>query len=104
MSHGSTKDKSMSTSVAIQVGTAEWRDSIAKRIHSRTWGRIDRLQVESTANRIVIHGAAQSYYDKQLAIQAVLDLLGGATEMEFSLDIWVYDNRQQHAITSHQEL
>jgi hypothetical protein len=75
---------------------AEWLDSIERRIHKRTWGRIDQLQVADTGNGIVVRGLASSFYDKQLAIQAVLEWLGGQSTTDFSLDIAVREKRRRH--------
>jgi hypothetical protein len=94
------QDEIMSATIAAAC-SAERLDAIAQRIRSRTWGRIERLEVEATASGIVVRGSAQSYYDKQLAIQALLDLLGGTQATPFSLNIHVSDKQQRRVITNY---
>jgi hypothetical protein len=59
--------------------------SIEGQILKRTWGRVHHLRVEENADRLTIRGSAPSYYVKQLAIQAVLDVLGP----EAAPHVWV---------------
>lgn len=79
-----------------QSTPAEWLDSIERRIHKKTWGRIDQLQVADTGNGIIVRGLASSFYDKQLAIQAVLEWFDGKSTADFSLDIAVRERRHRH--------
>ena len=63
--------------------------TIEQHVDLRTWRRIHRLRVEVTDGRVVIHGHASSYYIKQLALLAVLEVLGSPTTTEAVLDIRV---------------
>jgi hypothetical protein len=51
------------------------QQTIERQIAERTWGRVHRLQVEVTEGRVSVRGYTSRYYDKQLAIQAVLEIL-----------------------------
>ena len=51
----------------------ELRGSIARRVESRTHGRIRDLQVVVSPPTIVLRGRAPSYYTKQLAFHGALD-------------------------------
>ncbi len=53
----------------------ELQQRIERQILQRTWGRIHQLRVEAGPDRAVIHGYTSSYYAKQLAIQAVREVL-----------------------------
>lgn len=46
---------------------------VERRINSKTLGRIQGLEVESTGDGIVLHGLTTTYYAKQLAAQIVLE-------------------------------
>jgi hypothetical protein len=59
------------------------------RIAQRTWGRIRRLRVEVTADRVIVHGYAQLYYIKQLALQEVLEALRPVEARTVEIDIEV---------------
>lgn len=52
--------------------------TIERRISERTWGRIHHLRVEVTPERVIVRGAAASYYLKQLAVAAVSETLAMA--------------------------
>jgi hypothetical protein len=54
---------------------AELEQRLERQILQRTWGRIHQLRVEARPDRAVIHGYTSSYYAKQLAIQAVREVL-----------------------------
>jgi hypothetical protein len=63
--------------------------AVEDEIRRRTWGRVQRLRVDAADGRVVVRGAALSYYVKQLAIQAVLDALGPAGAAVAALEIEV---------------
>lgn len=44
-------------------------------IELRTGGRIHRLRVEGADGRFLVHGHTGSYYVRQLAVAAVMDVL-----------------------------
>lgn len=48
---------------------------LRQRIVERTGGRIERLQVKVSAERILIAGRAANYHLKQLVIQAAFDII-----------------------------
>ena len=77
----------MQTADAVTLG-AELRQTIERQIAQRTWGRVHRLALEDTENRLVVRGYTCSYYVKQLAIQAILEVVG-AEMKEVQVDIEV---------------
>lgn len=50
-------------------------DRLVEHIVRRAGGRIDGVRVEMIGERIVVHGRAESFYGRQLAQAAVLELL-----------------------------
>jgi len=48
--------------------------TLGRQIHLRTEGRIRPLSIDVRPDRIVVAGTAPSYYLKQLALEAVLDV------------------------------
>jgi hypothetical protein len=63
-------------------------EAVERQIRERTWGRIQRLEVEQRGGRLVVHGHSPSYYVKQLALLAVREL---DDSMPVELDIQVLD-------------
>jgi hypothetical protein len=59
------------------------RDEIAR----RTGARVQLHEVEVTDGLIVIRGRAPSYYLKQLAIQAALEVVGFARPISVELEV-----------------
>ncbi|MCI0376867.1 MAG: hypothetical protein L0215_04625 [Gemmataceae bacterium] len=53
--------------------------AIERHIKERTWGRVRRLRVEVSKERVFVFGLSSTYYVKQLAIQAVLEILSSGT-------------------------
>ena len=49
-------------------------DQVEQWINQRTFGRIHRLNVETVGDRVVVHGCASSYYVRQLALAALLEM------------------------------
>jgi hypothetical protein len=68
----------MSTEEEGRPGLAELEQAIRLAIVQRTGGRIQTLEVEVVADRVVISGQVPSYYLKQLVLQGVLDVVGPA--------------------------
>ena len=69
----------------------ELEERIQREIMQCTWGRIRRLRVEVTHGGILVEGVTTSYYVKQLAIKAVMDIVATLPEapsivVEISLD------------------
>ena len=50
---------------------------LTRRIDTLTYRQVRDLNIAHNANRVVLHGRAKSYYVKQLATHAVLDLMPG---------------------------
>jgi hypothetical protein len=61
--------------------------SIRDEIVRRTGGRVQMLEVEVKGELIVIRGRASCYHLKQLAIQAVLEVVGFARPISVELDV-----------------
>lgn len=68
------------------------QEVVERGIARRTWGRVHHLRVDKDHDDIVITGYAFSYHTKQLALHAVLDVLG-STNAGFHLDIEVGESR-----------
>ena len=79
--------------MAIAISDSDRQEALARNVEQkivqRTWGRIHRLQVEVTEGRLVVHGCTSSYYAKQLALEAALQLLGSTDATIVELDIQV---------------
>jgi hypothetical protein len=69
--------------MAVSIrGVAEpLADQIIRLVQSKTGGQIDGLSVSVTGGDVVISGRARSYYLKQLATHAALDLAGRFTTL-----------------------
>jgi hypothetical protein len=50
---------------------------LEREIALRTFGRVHGLRVDVGEDRVTVHGFTSSYYAKQLAIQAVMNLFEG---------------------------
>ena len=57
------------------LNIGEQAQSMERQIMQRTWGRVRQLRVEAKDDRMIVHGFTASYYVKQLAIQAILDVV-----------------------------
>ena len=66
------------------------RDGIVR----RTGGRVRMLEVEVKGELVVIRGRTSCYYLKQLAIQAVLEVVGFARPVRVELDVPATDSRR----------
>ncbi len=62
---------------------------LEKQIQEKTFGRIRPLEVELGGDKITVHGRCASFHIKQLAIQALLDLVPQAAPLHFAVDIQV---------------
>jgi hypothetical protein len=71
---------------------AELAQAIERHIVERTWGRVRRLGIDVQDDRVYVHGNTPSYYVKQLAIQAVRDVLGEDEPIAIRVDIEVGDD------------
>jgi hypothetical protein len=59
---------------------------LTRRIDSKTFRQVHDLHVWHESGRIVLRGRSESYYIKQLATHAVLDLMPGVT-IDNSIDV-----------------
>lgn len=50
---------------------------LTRRIDTLTFRQVRDLNIAQNADRVILHGRAKSYYVKQLATHAVLDLMPG---------------------------
>ena len=83
----------------IRSRGADLKENIERQIVHRTWGRIQRLHVETRDDRVVVHGWTSSYYIKQLALEGALEALGSDEPAEVELDIHV--GREPYGRMSH---
>jgi len=77
-----------------QLANAELLWNLERQIVQRTLGRVRDLHVETQDNRVVVRGFTPSYFVKQLAIQAsleVLDLEHTPRELDIQLDVLTRD-------------
>jgi hypothetical protein len=79
----------MSAEGIKQMDGCDLKETIERQIEQRTWGRIHRLHVESSGGRLIVHGCTSSYYSKQLALEAALEVLGWTENTQVELDIEV---------------
>jgi hypothetical protein len=66
---------------------ADLAHAIERQIVQRTWGRVHRLEVEVTDDRIVVHGYTQSYHGKQLALEGARDVVGNSAHVELDVEV-----------------
>lgn len=59
---------------------------LARRIDTLTFRQIADLRVECSGEQVILKGRSKTYYAKQLATQAVQDLIPGAIVMN-SVDV-----------------
>src|SRR5262245_60718882 len=78
----------IATSAAREATPVEiLEDAIRHRIHERTAGQIQSLDVEVTGNRIIIRGTASCFYHKQLAVRGALDAISSPNEFQIELNV-----------------
>jgi hypothetical protein len=64
--------------------------TLERRITERTLGRVRCLTVQQNGNRITVSGSTPSYFIKQMAIQAALEVLDPArTPLELDMRVTV---------------
>jgi hypothetical protein len=79
----------MAVDVARPAGRDQLTQTIEQQVARRTCGRVHRLAVEVSDDRVLVRGWTPSYYVKQLAIQGALEVLGGAHAPRLQVDIAV---------------
>jgi hypothetical protein len=62
--------------ISVRGSVESLADQIARMVQSKTGGRIDALNVEVSGGDVTISGRTTTYYLKQLATHAALDLSG----------------------------
>jgi hypothetical protein len=82
----------MSANEASQPQSPAFEQRIRNRIVERTGGRVRALEVDHIEDRVVVHGCTASYYLKQLALEAVLEVVGHAGAGGVEFDIRVADS------------
>lgn len=65
--------------------------TLERQVRRRTGGRIRQLSVSVSPGRIVVRGISHTFYSKQLALHAVLEVLGQDADEEVDLQIDVVD-------------
>ena len=79
----------MPTEVTTREPNEALPQDLERHIARRTWGRLRRLAIEVTRDRVTVRGCAPSYYVKQLAIQACLEATETAPPPRLDVDIVV---------------
>jgi hypothetical protein len=74
------REEVMSVADPIRHGVTQLKQALEGQIVRRVGRRVRQLRVEVGAGRVVVHGRTASYYVKQLAIQAVLEVLDEANQ------------------------
>lgn len=65
--------------------------AIKTRIKDFTHGNVCSITIQAAVDRMVVSGFANSYYQKQLALQAVLEVLGDHSSLQIDLQIEVME-------------
>ncbi len=73
----------------MQMSLSPLPQTVEREIRQRTWGRVSQLQVELADGRVIIRGCSSSYYAKQLAIQAAMEVIGEDDSVQLEVDIEV---------------
>ncbi|MCL5745689.1 MAG: hypothetical protein M1541_17490, partial [Acidobacteria bacterium] len=85
-------NRSHNKTLSETVVADDWRHVTKRRITARTHGRVFDTEVELIDDRLVVRGRSRSYYGKQLACAAALELieaLDSAPVTQVELDIEV---------------
>lgn len=65
--------------------------AVKTQIRDFTHGNVCSITIETVGDRMVVSGFANSYYQKQLALQAVLEVLGDHSSLQIDLQIEVVE-------------
>ncbi|MBM4089588.1 MAG: hypothetical protein FJ276_09185 [Planctomycetes bacterium] len=79
----------------IADGDDDWQEAVKRKIAARTHGSVLVVDVDVVEGRLVLQGRARSYYGKQLACAAALELLDTPESTPFThveLDIDVHSD------------
>ena len=79
----------MLTTTSPKPGQQQVERTVEERIIGRTGRRLRWLQVENVGPCVVVRAVSPTYYVKQLALQAVLDIRVEAPDLavEFDIDV-----------------
>jgi osmotically-inducible protein OsmY len=78
----------MQVEVSRADAKADLSRAIERRIRQRTSGRVGSLQVEVRDGDVIVRGCTTSFYVKQLAIHACLEVLGdSAVQLAVAIDV-----------------
>jgi hypothetical protein len=67
----------MRPGAAVAGNNSEIASVIERAIRERTWDRVRHLRVEWAGESVVVRGSTQTYYLKQLALEAARGTLAG---------------------------
>ncbi len=62
-------------------------EDLAERIHRLAFGRIRHLKVSRNDDLLILEGEARTYHAKQLAQEAVLDLIDGRPPLDNRIEV-----------------
>jgi hypothetical protein len=68
----------MQPEATVANNDPEITSAIELAIRKRTWDRVRHLRVEWTGGSVLVHGSTDTYYLKQLALEAARTNLGGS--------------------------
>ena len=61
--------------------------TLREKIESRTWRSVSRLEIHGHNGRVRISGSANSYYVKQLAVEAIMEVIRAMPTLQVTADI-----------------
>lgn len=80
----------MQAEAGVECHDSETERAVQQAVRQRTWGRVSKLRVESRGEMVIVRGSTQTYYLKQLALEAAREVL--AMDRPFLIDIDVIWN------------
>lgn len=81
----------------VELSTSDLNAQLERWIDQRTSGRVRSLRVENDRGRVVVRGHTGSYYVRQLALAAVMEVLEGGRSEQVELDIEVGPGSSVHS-------
>lgn len=83
-------------SATTVIERADLCEELERHIHSRTDRRLQRLEIRQEAGHAVVRGQAPSYYVRQLAEQAAMEMVP-TDELEFAIQVESPSDRGRNA-------
>jgi hypothetical protein len=77
----------MQPEAAVASNDSEIASVIERAIRQRTWDRVRHLRVEWIGASVVVHGSTQTYYLKQLALEAARSTLAGTRPLIIDITV-----------------